>query len=183
MFESYALMKPADGVGCNGHVRMNAALPTVVRNEDGTIDGDQSYVLMTEQVCYVDIPNHLRIAPDGTHYTAQGFVNIKYSFKNLFDTSYIPFTFAEFQDPSKVEVAKVRLAVEPELKMEVLTSNYPISDIFCEVNGKKYVFRNEEFFRKEVKMGDVFPEEALTGDVKVTVRLYNGETLEVDTRR
>lgn len=183
MFESYALMKPADGVGCCGHVRMNSALPVVVRNEDGTIDGEKSYALMTEQVCYVDNPNHLRIAPDGTHYTAQGFVNIKYSFKNLFDTNYIPFTFAEFLDPSKVEPAKLRLAVEPELKLQVITSNYPISDVFCELDGKRYAFRNEEFFRKEVKMGDLFPEEILTDDTKVYIRLYNGETLEADTHR
>ncbi len=183
MFESYALMKPADGFTTNGHVMMNTSIPVVIRNEDGTIDGDQSYLLVTEQVCYVGNPNHIRIAPDGTHYTAQGAVDRKTSFRALFNSNNIPFTFAEFQDPSKVEVAKVRLAVEPELKMEVLSSNYPISDIFCEVNGKRYVFRNEEFFRKEVKMGDVFPEEALVGDVKVSVRLYNGETIEVDTRR
>ena len=36
MYESYALMKPADGLVCNGHVRMNSAMPTVVRNADGT---------------------------------------------------------------------------------------------------------------------------------------------------
>lgn len=183
MFESYAMMKPADGVGCCGHVRMNSALPTVVRGADGSIDGDKSYTLMTEQVSYVGNPNHIRIAPDGTHYTAQGFVNVKYSFKDLFDTNYIPFTFAEFINPALVEEAKIRLAVEPELKMQVLTSNYPISDIFCEVNGKRYAFRNEEFFRKEVKLGDIFPEEILTDDAKVFCRLYNGQTLEVDTTR
>ena len=183
MFESYAMMKLADGVGCNGHVRMNTAIPVVIRNEDGTIDGDKSYTLMTEQICYVNNPNCLRIAEDGSHYTCQGFVDIKYSFRDLYNTNYIPFTFAEFIDPSKVEKAVVRLSVEPELKMEVISSNYPISDVFCETNGKKYVFRNLEFFRKEVKMCDIFPEEALVGDVKVSVRLYNGETYELDTRR
>jgi len=183
MFESYAMMKPADGVGCCGHVRMNTAIPVVIRNEDGTIDGDKSYTLMTEQICYVNNPNCLRIAEDGSHYTCQGFVDIKYSFRDLYNTNYIPFTFAEFIDPSKVEKAVVRLSVEPELKMEVISSNYPISDVFCETNGKKYVFRNLEFFRKEVKMCDIFPEEALVGDVKISVRLYNGETYELDTRR
>ncbi len=183
MFESYAMMKPADGVGCNGHVRMNTADPVVVRNEDGTIDGDQSYTLMTEQVCYVRNRNCLRIAEDGSHYTCQGFVDIKYSFNDLFKTNYIPFTFAEFQNPSKVEKAVVLLSVETELKLAVLTSNYPISDVFCETNGKKYAFRTPDFFRKEVKMGDIFPEEALVGDVKVSCQLYNGETIEVDARR
>lgn len=179
MFESYAMMKPADGVVCPGHVRMNSAVPVVVRNADGTIDGDKSYTLMHEQVCYVSHPNHIRVAPDGTHYVAQGYVDIKYTFRELFETSYIPFTFAEFKDPSRVEPARIRLAVEPELKERVLTANYPISDVFAEVNGKRYTYRNMEFFRKEVKMSDIFPEEALTKDTKITCQLYNGELLEV----
>ena len=183
MYESYAAMKPADGVCCCGHVRMNYSNPVVVRNEDGTIDGEKSYTTMIEQICYVNNPNCLRIAPDGTHYTCQGFVDIKYTFANLFQTHYIPFTFAEFQDPSRVEVARVVLSVEPEWKWASITSNYPISDVFSEVNGKRYVFRNEEFFRKEVHLGDIFPEEALVDGAKISCRLYNGETHELDTLR
>jgi len=179
MFESYAMMKPADGIGCCGHVRMNSTVPTVIRNPDGTIDPDRSFTHMTEQVCYVGKPNHIRIAPDGSHYTAQGLVDLKYTFRQLFDGNYIPFTFAEFRNPALVEEAKIRLSVEPELKMQVLTSNYPISDIFCETEGKRYVFRNEEFFRKEVKLGDIFPEEALTNKTRIYCRLYNGETHKV----
>jgi len=179
MYESYAMMKPADGVVCPGHVRMNSVMPTVVRNADGTIDPDKSYTLMQEQVCYTSHPNHIRIAPDGGHYLAQGYVDLKYTFRELFETNYIPFTFAEFRDPSLVEEARIRLAVEPELKERVLTANYPISDVFVEANGKRYTYRNMEFFRKEVKMGDIFPEEALTKDAKITCQLYNGELVEV----
>lgn len=183
MFESYALMKPADGVGCCGHVRMNSAVPTVIRNADGTIDGDRSYTLMREQVCYANNPNHIRIAPDGSHYVAQGVVDMKYTFRELFDTEYIPFTFAEFVDPSRVEPARWRLAVEPELKERVLSCNYPISDVFIEVGGKRYTYRNMEFFRKEVKMGDLFPEELLTKETKIFCQLYNGQLVEVSTAR
>ncbi len=179
MYESYALMKPADGVGCCGHVRMNSAVPTVVRKDDGTIDGDQSYTLMSEQVCYMSHINHLRIAPDGTHYSAQGYVDRAYTFRELFEGNYIPFTFAEFLNPGRVEPARIRLAVEPELKTRVLTCNYPISDVFIELNGKRYTYRNMEFFRKEVKMGDIFPEEILTKDAKISCQLLNGELLEV----
>lgn len=179
MFESYALMKPADGVGCCGHVRMNSAVPTVVRNADGTINGDQSYTLMHEQGCYTAHFNHVRIAPDGTHYLAQGAVDQKYTFRELFDTNYIPFTFAEFLDPSRVEPVRIRLAVEPDLKDRVLTCNYAISDVFAEVNGKRYVYRNMEFFRKEVKMSEIFPEEALTEETRIFCQLYNGERVEV----
>lgn len=179
MYESYAAMLPADGAVCDGHVRMNSAVPVIVRKEDGTIDGDQSYTLMREQVCYVAGINHLRIAPDGTHSTAQGCVDIRYSFRQLFEKNYVPFTFAEFADPSRVEPARIRLAVEPELRERVLTANYAISDVFVQCNGKRYTYRNMEFFRKEVKMSDIFPEEALTEDSKISCRLYNGQVLEV----
>ncbi len=179
MYESYAMMLPADGVVCNGHVRMNSAVPVVVRSADGSIDGDQSYTLMREQVCYVSHHNHIRIAPDGSHYLAQGYVDMKYSFRTLFETGYIPFTFAEFHNPSLVEPARIRLAVEPALKERVLTANYPISDVFADLNGKRYTYRNMEFFRKEVKLGDIFPEEALTPETRISCQLYNGELLEV----
>jgi hypothetical protein len=179
MFESYAMMKPADGLVCNGHVRMNSAVPTVVRNADGTIDPDASFTFVREQVCYVGHRNHLRIAPDGSHYTAQGRVEYYNTFRQLLTEGYIPFTFAEFKDPSLVQPVRIRLAVEPELKERVLSANYAISDVFAELNGKRYVYRNMEFFRKEVKMGEIFPEEALTKDTKITCRLYNGELVEV----
>lgn len=179
MYESYAAMKPADGVVCDGHVRMNSAVPTIVRNPDGTIDGERSFTCMREQLCYTNHPNHLRVAPDGSHYLAQGRVDIRYTFRELFSTNYIPFTFAEFRDPSLVEPARIRLAVEPTLQERVLTANYPISDVFAELNGKRYVYRNMEFFRKEVKMGDIFPAEALTPDTKIFCQLCNGQLLEV----
>lgn len=179
MYESYGLMKPADGAVCSGHVRMNSAVPTVVRREDGSIDGDRSYTLMREQVCYASNKNHLRIAPDGSHYVAQGVVDLRYSFRDLFEKKYIPFTFAEFANPSRVEPARLRLAVEPELHERVLTANYAISDVFAERCGKRYVYRNMEFFRKELKLGEIFPAEALGEDTKITCRLYNGQLLEV----
>ena len=179
MFESYAMMKPADGLVCNGHVRMNSVVPTVVRNADGTIDPDASFTYVREQVCYVGHRNHLRVAPDGSHYTAQGRVEYHNTFRQLLTEGYIPFTFAEFQDPTLVRPARIRLAVEPELKERVLSANYAISDVFAELDGKRYVYRNMEFFRKEVKLGEIFPAEALTKDTKITCRLYNGQLLEV----
>ena len=183
MFESYAQMKIADGIVTAGHVRMNSAVPVVIRNPDGTIDGDKSYALMHEQVCYTGSPSHIRMAPDGTHYVVQGGVDIRYSFRNLFDTGYIPFTFAEFRDPSRVERAKVRLTVDPELKNRYLSCNYPISDLFAELDGKRFVFHSMEIWRKEAKLGDVFPEEFLKKDTRFFCQLYNGQLLEISTAK
>jgi hypothetical protein len=71
------------------------------------------------------------------------------------------------------------LAVEPELRERVLTANYPISDIFLERDGQRWSYRNMEFFRKEVKLGDIFPAEALTPETKIYCQLLNGQLVEV----
>lgn len=179
IYESYALLQPADGMVCDGHVRMNSKLPLVVRREDGSIDPDQSFAWMREQNCYVGSDVNPRLEPDGTHYTVQGYVDMRYSFRRLFDAGFIPFTFREFSNPALVEPARIRLAVEPEMRERVLTANYPISDVFAELNGKRWAYRNMEFFRKEVKLGDLFPEEALTPETKIYCQLLNGQLLEV----
>lgn len=176
MFESYGQMKPADGIVVSGHVRMNTAIPTVVRKADGTIDGEQSYALMTEQVCFVSDTNHIRIAPDGTHYTAQGLVDRKYTFRELFETDYLPVTFAEFSDPSCVKKSYVRALADATPIKTILSSNYTISDIFLETESGRYVYRFTEFCRKEVKLCEVFSKEILHGKIKASVRLFNGET-------
>lgn len=187
MFESYALMLPADGVVNTGHVRMNSAYPTVVRNEDGTIDGEKSYTLMSEQGCYATSTNHIRIAPDGNHYTAQGCVDIKYTFKELFDTNYIPFTFAEFLGTKEVEEGWVKLdtdqdAVSAEdLKGLTLTSNFPISDVFVTVGEEKFTYRSPHFYIKKMALSQILPMEKLAeakGEkIEITCQLYNGEKL------
>jgi len=193
MYESYACLKPADGVVRDGHMRMNTAYPTVVRKPDGSIDGEKSYTLMTEQVCYAINPNHIRILPDGTHYVAQGFVDMKYTFAGLFETNYIPFTFAEFTGAKKVEKGYARL--EPEasdgsgLTEAVLHTNYPISDVFTSVRGENgeelfsYVFRiaDIEDFTKTLKLSDILPLDEILkyrgNTFEITCQLFNGEKL------
>ena len=179
MYESYAKMKPADGLVCDGHVRMNSRYPEVVRRDDGTIDPDQSYIWTRDQNCYMGTHNNVRLLPDGTHYSAQGFVDIRFTFRSVFNRRFVPFTFREFANPALVEPARIRLAVEPELRERVLTANYPISDIFLELDGQRWSYRNMEFFRKEVKLGDIFPAEALTPETKIYCQLMNGQLLEV----
>lgn len=51
MCESYAAMKPADGLYSSSawHVMMCSATPVVVRFPDGTIDAESSYMLVCEQ--------------------------------------------------------------------------------------------------------------------------------------
>ena len=193
MYESYACVKPADGGVNDGHVRMFVEYPVVVRNEDGSIDGEKSYVAMSEQVCYTTNPNHVRIHPDGSHYIAQGGVHIKYTFENLFSTGYLPFTFAEFLGTKKVDYAKVWVSEEKDeytaedIGKLVVNANYNISDVFFTVTDEKgevlfkHVFRAIEFCHRSYDMAKVLPGEviekldALKGNtLSIDVQLYNG---------
>lgn len=134
MFESYALLKPADGIflfyslGGNSHCRMVSAAPVVVRNADGTINPEESYIL------YMDQGSGLKdyTAADGTKVQLQGKIDEKATFRELFDKSYVPFTFAEFTGDAPVKVGKVTTTLTAPTTIEavvgdMLTANYPIS--------------------------------------------------------
>lgn len=197
MYEAYAMAKPADGaVTGEGHVRMFTKPSIVVRNSDGTINGDESYVIMGEQVCYTSNPNHIRMTEDGSHYIAQGCVDIQYSFKNMFDTNYIPFTFAEFLGTKKVDIAEVFISDKKDvytaenIRDLTVSSNYNISDVFFNVTDEegnviyKHVYRAQEFFYKVLPLAKLVPAavfeklaELKGNKLSIDAQLYNGEKL------
>ncbi|MBR2616435.1 MAG: hypothetical protein IKC69_07140 [Clostridia bacterium] len=192
MFESYAAMLPADGVTCCGHVRMNSAYPTVVRNEDGTIDGEKSYTLMCDQVCYTTAANHVRTTPAGDHYVAQGGVDVKYTFKELIDSCYVPFTFKELIGEKEVDEGAVTLDTEKaaltaeELKGLTLSASFPISDVFVTVTGAtgktvfSKIYRAENFYVKSMALSQILPCDDMAsykGTLKIECQLYNGDKL------
>ena len=104
MYESYALMKPADGLysSPSWHVMMCGSEPVVVRNAAGKIDPTESYMLILEQEAVGTRTDKRDITQDnGVVLRQLGTVNEKFTFKKLLDKGYIPFTFKEFlgQDP------------------------------------------------------------------------------------
>ena len=134
MFEAYAQLKPADGVymfyslGGNSHCRMVSAAPVVVRNSDGTINGDESYIL------YMDQGSTLKdyVAEDGSTVQLQGKVDEKATFTELFTKSYITFTFGEFLGTDPVEKAQVTTNLPGEATLQdaincTITANYPMA--------------------------------------------------------
>ncbi len=136
MYEAYALLEPADGIflyysaGGNSHCRMVSSYPVVVRNSDGSINGDESYLL------YMDQGSGLKdyTAADGSVVKLQGKVDTKATFTELFEKSYITFTFGEFLGTDPVEPAQLTLelpqTVTPkEMIAGELASNYPIAYI------------------------------------------------------
>ena len=92
MFESYAQMRMGDAVvfwhDGAGHSRLAVADAVVVRDENGKINGNYSYVTMTEQGRSInDEVNKLY-----TTWTA----NYNYNFSSLYSKYYIPTTIKEF---------------------------------------------------------------------------------------
>lgn len=90
MYEAYGQLRMADGIVCQytgmHHIRMIAADAVVVRDQDGLIDPTYSYVLCHEQGA---------VTRDTNFYTSWK-LDHKYTFANLYEEFYVPFTCEEF---------------------------------------------------------------------------------------
>ena len=150
MFQSYAKMLPADGLiayhPTGGHVIMCSTLPHVVYNRDGSINGEESYLCITDQ--------HQRWveaeSASGMRYQHKNYINRKFTFQKLFTAFYIPFTFGEFLGTDPVEETVCTFAHEGDeitvnqLKTTPVTANYGISDVYAYVSdaeGKVLFYR------------------------------------------
>ena len=144
MFESYALLKAADGIvnySKAGHVRMVSSNPVVVRNSDGSIDGGKSYITYMDQ----QTGWNQQTQSNGIPYEIEGGLDVKVSFLQLFNDGYLPFTLAELNKQAPVEKGEVSMDYKEatvtvsKLASCKLTSNYAVSDVTLTVkdsNGK-----------------------------------------------
>ena len=141
MYESYALLQPADGLvhwtpRQAGHVIMSTSKAVVVRNPDGTINGDESYVTIIDQAGIYTLQN------------AQDTVDWVASFTYLYDNNYLPFTFAELLGTDPVEKSVTTFShtgdtvTVDQLKTATVDSNYAISDVYLTVKDS---FGNEVY--------------------------------------
>ena len=91
MYEAYAQLRMADGVQYNtdnGHSRLCASDAVVVRDENGNIEPQYSYVLMHEQGVQ-------RIDDEAMTYSMCD-TFVKYTFDQLYRGTYLPVTITEF---------------------------------------------------------------------------------------
>ncbi len=199
MYESYAALLPGDGTvkyetGADHHARLVMEAPVVVRNADGSIDPDKSYVVCSEQGGSARPES---TEEDGT----VGFIirrRSEYTFRKLFSEGSLPVTVAELAGTKKVEAASILLDCEPEdlasLSGATLTTNYPISRLTFTLKGEngdtayETVSYSDAYETKyEMKLSKVVRAAALkkavetgkTYSAEVLVRLGNGETLTV----
>lgn len=134
MYKGYAELQPADGLvhylgERGGHVMMASSNAVIVYKEDGTIDGNQSYVKILDQT----FTKHTTVQSNGVRIDTLGNVDKKYSFKKLVDDGYLPFTLPEFAGLDPVEKSEVTsshtkdtMSVE-DYKALKIKSNYAIS--------------------------------------------------------
>lgn len=148
MYESYAAMKIADGLNSSSeyHVIMCASEPVVVRWPDGTINPDESYILVHEQAAGGSMSNDYNYTQsNGVTMRPLGTVDQKYTFKKLLDKGYIPFTIKELIgedpiEPGETWLTKGNARVEKgqditvqALLTHTLNSNYAICNMEFQV--------------------------------------------------
>ena len=209
IFESYAMMKPADGVYSSSsyHVMMISEAPVIVYDDKGQIDPAESYVLVLEQDAVGSKTDKQDIIQsNGVTLRQLGGVDNKYTFLDLLEKGYIPFTVKELvgQDPVEAGEAWIGTPTAPiangtELALEDLLSktvhtNYAICTMEIQVkdpNGQVMVRRHYDVQSTPMTThtalsNDDFAAAAApyangTNTVHVYVRLSTGELKEAFT--
>jgi len=98
MAESYAKLRMGDAVvvyeNVKGghHIRMVAACPVVVRLQSGSIDLNSSYITVHEQ------GGNLGARKDAPGWNTSWLIHHKWTFRQLWETFYVPITIRELQE-------------------------------------------------------------------------------------
>lgn len=207
MFESYAKMLKGDAMVFvnskgSGHAIMNVEVH-VVRNEDGTINGQESYAVTLEQESgdertqtdtYIDETTGEKIV------RLQG-IDRKYTFEFLYSKGYLPVTCKELIDPAPLTPVEVVDSI-PEPSIDNIfkgkvTSTRRISYVTIDIADEKgnivqsctthciskemYTFDMIRFIsdvEKLVQIGKIDLDTLESGSYTVThtARLANGDT-------
>lgn len=135
IYDSYTKVLPADALISSSidHAMMVIENPTVIRLEDGSIDTENSYIMLQDQRGGTR-EGFMEEKVDGRtiHYNSER--NMKMTFAELLSQNYIPVTIAEFTGEKAYEKAEVTLEPKkcrklPAAQEAVITSNYPIAVI------------------------------------------------------
>lgn len=131
MFDCYALMKPGDCLVDEGHALMVKQV-NLFKGKDGSVDYDLSSVIVNEQIEAWDHEGTILDAP----YKQQGRIDHAYSFKQLQEDAYIPFTFLELLDEND-PVDKEHLAYYQSYAKELtaLQNRYKVFPFREEMNS------------------------------------------------
>ena len=210
MLESLAAAKMADGLYSSSsyHVMMFASDPEVVRNEDGRVNPALSYALVHEQDAVGSkTENKNYTQENGVTMRPLGTVDNKYTFQELLDKGYIPFTIPELAGTDPVEVGDAWIGVSAEnrvengaditlseLRTKTLGMNYALCVIQTQVKDASgnvvaeiHPQTSSTPLTFSIPASAALPEEALAPyadgnhTVTVSVRMANGELKEALT--
>ncbi len=192
MYQSYAAMKPADGLvwvyndGSGGHAIMNSSIPNVVKNDDGTINGRRSTITFLDQALW------FTSYPQENGITKKTFGNVDetYTFEKLYNLGALPFTIPELVGTEPIEKGEASVTYQEEsvtvdmlTKMDVKT-NYPISYNQIVIKDKK----GKELYKNWTYSANfnIYTLRAVTSAAldldELKALAGNGNTVEISTR-
>lgn len=144
MYECYAQMKAGDGIvywTTAGHVVMIASDPIVERTADGKIDPMKSSVTVIDQAVKFVPYQH----ENGDLAQIAQNVDAKWTFQQLYNGKYLPFTFEEWTGTDEIEITECGLA----LKTGTVYAKGTIEE-------ENRTFKNEASAPATIKMDDIF---------------------------
>jgi len=141
IYEAYAQILHGDVITYlmpnGGHSRMATSDAVVYRNADGKIDPDSSYALFTQ----CGGVGRVVTVMDNQEYVTNWGVNEKYTFRQLFDTNYLPTTCEELMtgnvEESWVKLENSATVGKAQLCTGVVSSNYAIDYVAIEVKSEQ----------------------------------------------
>lgn len=142
MLDAYAQCLPADAIISNpkNHAMMVIEPAIVVKNADGSINPDESYLMIQDQrggngaIFY-------EVEENGHTLNFSGRTSAKVTFAKLYEDDYIPLTAAEFigekpYDKATVSVTEGVDSIDALMNAQV-ESNYPLAVINLVIRDKK----------------------------------------------
>lgn len=165
ILEAYALCLPADGLSSQpqDHGMMVIEPAHVVRNADGSINADESYLIIQDQRGAVGEASYT-IEENGEKHYYTGRTYAKITFQKLLDQDYIPCTTAEFlglKPYTKPDVQFVSgngkdVTNVKDLLLGALTCNYPmciVRTILVDAEGNETQVAVKYLDKQDVRKG------------------------------
>lgn len=165
ILECYALCLPADGLSSSpkNHGMMVISPAVVVRNADGTINGDESYLEIQDQRAGTGSVFYKQVDEEGNEYHYSGRTYHKYTFNELYSEWYVPVTTGEFAGTDAYVPATVThtpsvpsYTTVEDMVSGILSSNFPmciIKVIMEDANGNETMLARVYLDKMDVKSG------------------------------
>lgn len=142
MLDAYAQCLPADAIisTSKNHAMMAIEPAVVVKNADGSINPDESYIMIQDQRGGSSNTSFYEVEENGHTLYFSGRTSAKFTFAKLYEDDYIPITAPEFVGTKPYDKASVSAtegvdSIDKLAKAQV-ESNYPLAVINLIVTGK-----------------------------------------------